>query len=48
MDDWRAFLAELAYPHCEETHNPAYRLFLGQQSQPLPPLGDLVSAGSLR
>ncbi|HYP03722.1 MAG TPA: threonine ammonia-lyase, biosynthetic [Cyanobium sp.] len=48
MDDWRAFLAELAYPHWEETHNPAYRLFLGQQSQPLPPLGDLVSAGSLR
>jgi len=48
MDDWRAFLAELPYRHWEETHNPAYRLFLGQQSQPLPPLGDLVSAGSLR
>jgi threonine dehydratase len=48
MDDWHAFLSELPYPHWEETHNPAYRLFLGQQSQPLPPLGDLVSGGSLR
>jgi threonine dehydratase len=22
------FLTELGYPHVEETHNPAYRLFL--------------------
>jgi threonine dehydratase len=22
------FLKELGYPHVEETHNPAYRLFL--------------------
>ncbi len=48
MDDWRAFLAELPYRHWEETHNPAYRLFLGEQNRPLPPLGDLVSAGTLR
>jgi threonine dehydratase len=48
MDDWRAYLAELPYRHWEETHNPAYRLFLGEQSRPLPPLGDLVSAGTLR
>ncbi len=44
MDDWRAFLAELPYRHWEETHNPAYRLFLGQQSRQHPSLGALVTA----
>ncbi|MEB3322900.1 MAG: threonine ammonia-lyase, biosynthetic [Synechococcaceae cyanobacterium] len=48
MDDWRAFLDELPYPHWEETHNPAYRLFLGQQSPPLPAVSTLVASGSLR
>jgi threonine dehydratase len=24
-----AFLAKVGYPYCDETHNPAYRLFLG-------------------
>lgn len=27
-DAFAAFLAQLGYPHVEETHNPAYRLFL--------------------
>jgi hypothetical protein len=36
--------AGLPYQHWEETHNPAYRLFLGQLSQPLAPLASLVSA----
>jgi threonine dehydratase len=26
---FRAFLARVGYPYCEETRNPAYRLFLG-------------------
>jgi threonine dehydratase len=29
--DWEHFLAQLPYQHWEETDNPAYRLFLGQQ-----------------
>jgi len=29
---FRQYLRELDYPHCEETDNPAYRLFLGSQS----------------
>jgi threonine dehydratase len=48
MEDWRAFLAGLPYRHWEETDNPAYRIFLGQQSPPLPAMGDLVTAASLR
>ncbi|MFM7393809.1 MAG: threonine ammonia-lyase, biosynthetic [Cyanobium sp.] len=43
-DDWRAFLAELPYQWCEETDNPAYRLFLGQMAPSLPALDSLVSA----
>ncbi|MFN9692496.1 MAG: threonine ammonia-lyase, biosynthetic, partial [Synechococcaceae cyanobacterium] len=38
LADWRTFLAELPYPHCEETRNPAYRLFLGPMDQPVPAL----------
>jgi threonine dehydratase len=26
---FKAFLAKVGYPHYEETHNPAYQLFLG-------------------
>ena len=44
IDAWQAFLRNLPYQHWEETHNPAYRLFLGQLSQPLAPLASLVSA----
>ncbi len=44
LKDWRAFLAELPYQHWEETHNPAYRLFLGELSGPLPVLAGLVQA----
>ncbi|MEI7664425.1 MAG: threonine ammonia-lyase, biosynthetic [Synechococcaceae cyanobacterium ELA263] len=40
---WQAFLAELPYQHWEETHNPAYRLFLGEQRQPLPAMASLVT-----
>jgi threonine dehydratase len=29
LEQWHAFLAKLPYQHWEETHNPAYRLFLG-------------------
>jgi len=29
---FRQYLRELDYPYCEETDNPAYRLFLGSQS----------------
>jgi threonine dehydratase len=29
LEQWQAFLAKLPYQHWEETHNPAYRLFLG-------------------
>ena len=29
LQQWQAFLAKLPYQHWEETHNPAYRLFLG-------------------
>ncbi|MFN7899022.1 MAG: threonine ammonia-lyase, biosynthetic [Synechococcaceae cyanobacterium] len=41
LDDWRAFLADLPYPHWEETRNPAYRLFLGPMDQPVPALAGL-------
>jgi threonine dehydratase len=44
LQGWQAFLAELPYQHWEETHNPAYRLFLGQRSQPLQPSTGLVTA----
>jgi threonine dehydratase len=40
-DAWRAFLAGLPYAHWEETHNPAYRLFLGPMDQPVPALAGL-------
>jgi threonine dehydratase len=29
MEAFRAFLANVGYPHRDETGNPAYRLFLG-------------------
>jgi len=29
MREFRAFLAKLGYPYEDESHNPAYRLFLG-------------------
>lgn len=29
MQDWQAFLDTLGYPYLDETHNPAYKLFLG-------------------
>ncbi len=29
---WEKFIAELGYPHHEETNNPAYQLFLGAKS----------------
>lgn len=29
MEDWQAFLDTLGYPYADETHNPAYKLFLG-------------------
>ncbi len=29
MEDWQAFLDTLGYPYSDETHNPAYKLFLG-------------------
>ena len=44
LDDWRAFLAELPYPHWEETLNPAYRLFLGPVDLPVPALAGLHRA----
>ena len=34
-EEWQAFLQGLPYQHWEETHNPAYRLFLGQHNQSL-------------
>jgi threonine dehydratase len=41
LDDWRAFLTGLPYAHWEESHNPAYRLFLGPLDQPVPTLAGL-------
>jgi threonine dehydratase len=35
---WQDFLNGLGYQHWDETDNPAYRLFLGPSSQPLPAL----------
>ena len=29
MGEFRRFLGKLGYPYADETHNPAYRLFLG-------------------
>jgi len=29
MGEFRRFLAKLGYPYVDESHNPAYRLFLG-------------------
>ena len=40
---WQAFLAELPYQHWQETDNPAYRLFLGEQRQPLPAMATVVA-----
>jgi threonine dehydratase len=37
LEAWQAFLADLPYQHWEETHNPAYRLFLGEVGHSLPP-----------
>jgi threonine dehydratase len=48
MGEWRAFLRDLPYPHWEETENPAYRLFLGQQRRGVPDGNGLVSHGGLR
>ena len=33
---FQAFLDKVGYPYCDETRNPAYRLFLGQVSPLLP------------
>jgi threonine dehydratase len=41
LEQWQAFLAELPYQHWEETHNPAYRLFLGPTGR-LPASSGLV------
>ncbi|MGB5241533.1 MAG: threonine ammonia-lyase, biosynthetic, partial [Prochlorococcaceae cyanobacterium] len=35
---WELFLSGLGYRHWDETQNPAYRLFLGPASQPVPAL----------
>ncbi|MCT0227485.1 threonine ammonia-lyase, biosynthetic [Synechococcus sp. CS-1331] len=35
---WQDFLAGLGYQHWDETDNPAYRLFLGPSTSPLPAL----------
>ena len=43
LADWQSFLDALPYQHWQETHNPAYRLFLGEQRLPLPALAALVS-----
>lgn len=29
MDEWQSFLDTLGYPYCDESQNPAYKLFLG-------------------
>jgi threonine dehydratase len=29
MGEWQAFLDTLGYPYCNESENPAYKLFLG-------------------
>ncbi|NER97408.1 MAG: threonine ammonia-lyase, biosynthetic [Symploca sp. SIO1B1] len=31
MEQWQAFLDTLGYPYWDESHNPAYKLFLGQE-----------------
>jgi threonine dehydratase len=36
--EWQAFLNGLGYQHWDESDNPAYRLFLGPSSAPLPAL----------
>jgi threonine dehydratase len=41
LGEWQAFLAALPYQHWEETHNPAYRLFLGPAAR-LPSAPGLV------
>jgi threonine dehydratase len=44
--DWEHFLAQLPYQHWEETANPAYRLFLGQQDGlPEPALAAVAPLG---
>jgi threonine dehydratase len=42
LAQWQDFLAALPYQHWEETHNPAYRLFLGELRQNLPAMAALV------
>ncbi|MEI6615084.1 MAG: threonine ammonia-lyase, biosynthetic [Cyanobium sp. ELA507] len=42
-DAWQAFVAELPYPHWDETANPAYQVFLGRQSMALPARDGLVT-----
>ena len=37
LEAWQSFLADLPYQHWEETHNPAYRLFLGEVGNSLTP-----------
>jgi threonine dehydratase len=29
MEQWQAFIDTLGYPYWDESHNPAYKLFLG-------------------
>ena len=41
--EWERFVAALPYPHWDESANPAYRLFLGQQAGSLPNLPPLVA-----
>jgi len=36
-------VAELPYPHWDETANPAYQVFLGRQSMALPARDGLVT-----
>jgi threonine dehydratase len=48
IEEWKAFLRDLPYPNWEETENPAYRLFLGQQRRGVPDGNGLVSPASLR
>jgi threonine dehydratase len=41
--EWERFVAALPYPHWDESANPAYRLFLGQQAGTLPHPPPLVA-----
>ena len=46
--EWEKFVEALPYPHWDESANPAYRLFLGQQAGSLPNLSPLVTTEGLR